>query len=89
LEAGAVSEAGERAAQVTVSTSRAATTHNARHERAADSQILFASVPNVSGSLIVKSRDLSGRFDEGGGSKNRCRFWDKKSDQPSLDFTYT
>ena len=51
-----------------------ATTHNARHQRAPDSQCLFASVPKVRGSLIVKSGDFRVEFDEGGGLKNRCRF---------------
>jgi hypothetical protein len=35
-----------------------ATTHNARHQRAQDCQCLFASVPKLRGSLIVKSRDF-------------------------------
>lgn len=46
-------------------------THNARHQREPDSQCLFASVPKVRGSLIVKSGGLSVEFDEGDGLKNR------------------
>ena len=53
---------------------RTATTHNARHQRAPDCQCLFASVPKVRGSLIVKSGGLSVEFDEGDGLKSRCRF---------------
>ena len=52
-------------------------THNARHQRAPDSQCRFASVPKVGGSLIVKSCDFPVEFDEGGGLKNRCRFQGK------------
>jgi hypothetical protein len=51
-----------------------ATTHNARHPRAADSPCLFASVPKVCGSLNVKSGDFRGEFVEGNGLKNRRRF---------------
>jgi hypothetical protein len=38
------------------STHDISTTHNARHQRDPDSQGLFASVPEVRGSLVVKSR---------------------------------
>jgi hypothetical protein len=50
---------------------RAATTHNARHQRAPDSQCLFASVPKIRGSLIGKSGDFPVEFDEGDGLKDR------------------
>ena len=56
---------------------RTVTTHNAGHRRAQDCQCLFASVPKLRGSLIVKSGDFRAEFDEGGGLKNRCRFWRK------------
>ena len=48
-----------------------AAAHNARHQRDPDSQCLFASVPKVRESLIVKSGDFRAEFDEGGGLKNR------------------
>ena len=48
------------------------TTHDARHQRGADSQGPFASVLKVRGSLIVKSGDFWVEFDEGGGLKSRC-----------------
>jgi hypothetical protein len=56
-----------------------ATTHNARHQRAPDSQCLFAAVPKFSVSLFVKSSDFPVEFDEGEGLKNRCRFERKSS----------
>jgi hypothetical protein len=62
---------------------RTATTHNARHQRATDSQGLFASVPKVGGSLIVKSGGFPAECDEGDGLKNRCRF-ERKSWIPQL-----
>jgi hypothetical protein len=46
-------------------------THNARHQRDRILNALFASVPKVRGSLIVKSGDFRAKFDEGGGLKNR------------------
>ena len=47
------------------------TTHNARQQRAPNSQCLFASVPKVRESGIVKSGDFSVEFDDNGGLKNR------------------
>jgi hypothetical protein len=50
---------------------RSVTTHNARHQRAQDSRGLFASVPKIRGSGIVKSCAFPAEFDGGDGLKNR------------------
>ena len=65
-----------------------ATSHNARHQRARILNAFFASVPKVRRVSHRKIRRFSGRFDEGGGLKNRCRF-ERKMDPQVLISRYT
>jgi hypothetical protein len=46
-------------------------THNTRHQRAQDSQRLFASVPSVRDPVIEDQEGFPSKSAEGGGLKNR------------------